>query len=259
MIKKVKLDEEPTNLEIVIESRKKVKLWIKVADAERKNTFYTKRYSNVRGKKSFFVKMPQAPMLADVIVYNDLHGIDKNDRTFRVVKITPKPLNQKPIHASKRTKSFIRFAQEFSDEAGYTPSSPRGEIYRSNNGKFRIVYFDNIRSQNGKIISTPARISQVSGKIEVSAKQFVKYTIPMRMAILLHEYSHFNLNKEPSNEEEADKNGLKLYLGLGYPTIDAYNVFLNVFKRSPSMQNKERYDSLDNFIKSNKKIKNGSK
>ena len=78
----------------------------------------------------------------------------------------------------------------------------------------------------------------------------------MRMAILLHEYSHFNLNKEPSNEEEADKNGLKLYLALGYPTIDAYNVFLNVFRRSPSLQNKDRYDRLDNFIKNNK---NGNK
>ena len=259
MIKKIKLDEKPTNLEIVVESRKKVKLWIKVADAERKNTFYTKRFSNVRGRKSFFVKMPQAPMLADVIVYNDLHGIDENDRTFRVIKITPKPLNQKPISASKKTKSFIRFAQEFSDEAGYIDASHKGNLYRSNNGKFRIIYFDNIRSQSGKIISTPARISQVSGKIEVSAKQFTNYTIPMRMAILLHEYSHFNLNKEPSNEEEADKNGLELYLALGYPTIDAYNVFLNVFKRSPSIQNKDRYERLDNFIKNSKNSKNGKK
>ena len=251
MIKKIKLDEEPTNLEIVVECNRKVKLWIKVADAERKNTYYTKIYSNVIGRKSFFVKMPQAPMLADVIVYNDLHGIDKNDATFKVVKIEKQPLNTSSLPASKKTKSFIRFAQEFSDEAGYLAATPKGQLYRSNNGKFKIVYFDNIRSQNGKVISTPARISQVSGKIEVSASQFVNYTIPMRMAILLHEYSHFNLNKEPSNEEEADKNGLKLYLALGYPKIDAYNVFLNVFKRSPSLQNKERYDRLDNFIKNN--------
>ena len=256
MIKKIELNESPTELEIVVECKRKVKLWIKVADAERKNTYYTKRYSNVIGKKSFFVKMPQAPMIADVIIYNDLHGIDKNDATFKVVNIKSNPLEVSPLKASKKTKSFIRFAQEFSDEAGYISATHKGELYRSNNGKFRIVYFDNIRSQSGKIISTPARISQVSGKIEVSASQFINYTIPMRMAILLHEYSHFNLNKEPSNEEEADENGLKLYLALGYPKIDAYNVFLNVFKRSPSMQNKERYDRLDNFIKNNK---NGKK
>jgi hypothetical protein len=52
----------------------------------------------------------------------------------------------------------------------------------------------------------------------------------------------------PSDESEADINGLKIYFTRGYPKISAYNVFLNVFKRSPSMQNKQRYDKLDNFI-----------
>lgn len=253
MIKKVELGERPTNLEIVVESRRKVKLWIKVADAERKNTFYTKRFSNVKGKKSFFVKMPQAPMYADVIVYNDKYGLSEFDETFRVLKIKKHNFDTPPLKASKKTKSFVRFAQEFCDEAGYMPASRGGEVYRSNNGKFMIVYFDEIRGKDKKVISTPARISQVSGKIEVSAKQFVAYTIPMRMAILLHEYSHYNLNKEPSNEQEADKNGLRIYLALGYPKIDAYNVFLNVFRKSPSLQNKDRYERLDNFIKKNSK------
>lgn len=71
----------------------------------------------------------------------------------------------------------------------------------------------------------------------------------MRMAILLHEYSHYYLNKNPSNEVEADLNGLRLYLKLGYPKIDIYNVFLNVFKTSPSEQNKRRFKKLDNLVK----------
>ena len=71
----------------------------------------------------------------------------------------------------------------------------------------------------------------------------------MRMAILLHEYSHYYLNKNPSNEVEADLNGLKLYLELGYPKIDIYNVFLNVFKSSPSLQNKKRFKKLDSLVK----------
>ena len=70
----------------------------------------------------------------------------------------------------------------------------------------------------------------------------------MRMAILMHEYSHFYVNKVPSDESQADINGLKIYFTRGYPKISAYNVFLNVFKRSPSEQNKERYDKLNNFI-----------
>ena len=47
--------------------------------------------------------------------------------------------------------------------------------------------------------------------------------------------------------EEKRVFGLKITMG--YPKISAYNVFLNVFKRSPSMQNKNRYDKLDSFIK----------
>ena len=75
----------------------------------------------------------------------------------------------------------------------------------------------------------------------------------MRMAILLHEYSHYYLNTNPSDESQADLNGLNIYLKLGYPRIDIYNVFLNVFKRSPSKENKKRFEKLDRFVKKNKR------
>ena len=80
--------------------------------------------------------------------------------------------------------------------------------------------------------------------------------VAMRMAILMHEYAHFYVNKVPSDESEADINGLKIYFTRGYPKISAYNVFLNVFKRSPSSANKERYDMLDNFIREYKEKEN---
>lgn len=223
-----------------------------VSDAERKNTFYTKRYSTIKGSKKFFVNMPQSPEIAKLRVYNDEDtgkGRGRRDRSFRVRDVKVLPLELPPLKASKKTKSFVKFAQEFSDECGYLSASPRGDVYKSNNGKFRIDYFDKIRSKDtGKTITTPARISQLTGRIEVSKKQFKRYTIPMRMAILLHEYSHFYLNRVPSDESEADINGLRLYLDLGYPKIDVYNVFLNVFKRSPSQQNKYRFEKLDSFI-----------
>jgi hypothetical protein len=43
-------------------------------------------------------------------------------------------------------------------------------------------------------------------------------------------------------------NGLLLYLGLGYPRIEAYQAFLETFKGVPSQQNKERYDVINKFI-----------
>jgi hypothetical protein len=73
-------------------------------------------------------------------------------------------------------------------------------------------------------------------------------TIPMRIAILCHEFSHFYLNDVQKDEIEADLNALKLYLGMGYPVIEAHKAFLETFKKSPTPTNKERYQYLKAFI-----------
>lgn len=252
MNKTITLNEKPTKLKLVISTPYKEKIWIKVKDAERPNTYYTIRYGFVQGKQEFIVLMPQAPEKAQIIVFNDNNGNIPSDTSFSVENITAIPYKVKSGSFSKKTASFVKFAQEFSDECGYLSASPKGDIYTSNNGKFRIDYFDKIRNSSGQVIHTPARISQLNGRMEVSAEQFREFTIPMRMAILCHEYSHYYVNKNPSNEIEADLNGLRIYLKLGYPKIDIYNVFLNVFKKSPTMLNKERFDKLNAFVKNYK-------
>ena len=68
------------------------------------------------------------------------------------------------------------------------------------------------------------------------------------MAILLHEFSHFYLNEKIDDEMEADLNGLLIYLGLGYPRIEAYQAFLETFKEKPTQLNKARYDLINKFI-----------
>ena len=251
MVINIRTENKPTTLKIVVVTKSVEKIWIKVADPVKINTYYIKRFANVGGEQSFFVNMPISPQDVDVIVYNDKNGLVKNDNSFIVLEIKKLPLKTTPlIKLSKKTKSFVRFAEEFCQSAGYILSSEKGETYKSNNGKFRIDYFDVIRNKSNKTkVSTPARISQLTGKIEISAEAFRNFTIPDRMAILLHEYAHFYLNRVPSDESEADINGLKIYFTMGYPKISAFNVFLNVFKKSPSMQNKERFDVLDKFIR----------
>ena len=69
------------------------------------------------------------------------------------------------------------------------------------------------------------------------------------MAILLHEFSHFYLNENMDDEMEADLNGLLIYLSLGYPRIEGYEAFLEVFMDAPSEQNKQRYDIINKFIR----------
>jgi|TARA_R110000822_G_scaffold47109_4_gene125155 hypothetical protein len=251
VIERIKCGKQPLAIELIIATRRKTKIWIKVADRNKKNTFYFTRFADIDGKRRFVINMPISPEVADVIVYSAKRGLVRKDSSFRVLKIKKIPLVVNSLKKlSKKTLSFVKFAEEFCNECGYLPASVNGDTYRSNNGKFRIDYFDVIRtSGTDKELGTPARISQLTGKIEVSAKAFRKYTIPMRMAILMHEYSHYYENEVPSDESEADINGLKIYFSRGYPKISAYNVFLNVFKRSPSVQNKNRFDKLDSFIR----------
>jgi hypothetical protein len=57
------------------------------------------------------------------------------------------------------------------------------------------------------------------------------------------------------NESEADINGLLIYLGFGYPRIEGYQAFLEVFKDAPNDSNKKRFDRIDKFIRNFEKNK----
>jgi hypothetical protein len=147
---------------------------------------------------------------------------------------------------NKSVKHFVDFAQRFCFNAPYLET---GKSYQSDNGEFMIEYLPVITNHNGRVLTTPARISKVTGRIQVSKKQFDDYTVPMRFAILCHEFSHFYVNENMDDESEADINGLLIYLGLGYPRIEGYQAFLEVFKDAPNQNNKKRFDRIDNFIK----------
>jgi hypothetical protein len=105
------------------------------------------------------------------------------------------------------------------------------------------------------VLTTPARISNQTGRMEISQKAFRDMSIPMRMAILCHEFSHFYLNEVQHDEIEADLNALTMYLGMGYPVIEAHKAFLETFYKSPSDVNKERYVYLKTFIDNFDKLK----
>ena len=250
MVKDINTDDYPCTLKVSIQTEKPTKIWIKICDAKATKTFYSKRYSNIDGEQDFYIGMPQAPYMSRLVVYKD--GDSPLDyEGYEVLGVEILPLeNTKTLPLSRKLHSFVKFAQEFSQDASYLKADKTGIPYYSDNEKFRIDYFDVVRSRsNGKPINTPARISQLNGRIEVSKKDFFRYSIPMRMAILLHEFCHFYVNKNPSSEIESDINALRIYLSLGYPRIDAYNVFLNVFKNANSKQALHRFEKLDSFIK----------
>jgi hypothetical protein len=165
-----------------------------------------------------------------------------------VVEIKKLPLEKRLDvldFSNQNLRSFINFCTRFCFNAGQLSSG----LYTSTDGKFTIEYVPTIiSSKSGKELETPARISKDSGRIQVSQKKMIPDTIPMRMAILLHEYSHYYVNKDIDNESEADLNGLLIYLGLGYPRFEGHEAFLKTFINTPTEQNKVRYDKIKKFI-----------
>lgn len=245
------LNSKPCTIMVRMSSNFPKKVYLKVSDSEKPNTCFTNRFFTLEGEQSLYIRLPISPNRAEILVMSEEELDGSKDPNFKVLELKKLPLKRALgsfNHANPTIRNFVAFAQEFSAKAGYI--SAKGSIYSSNDGQFRIDYLDDIIDyQSSKSLKTPARISRRQGIIEVSKKKFSEYTVPMRMAILLHEFSHYYLNTVMSNETEADLNGLLIYLGLGYPRVDAYNVFTQVFMTSPTELNADRMKIIDDFIR----------
>ena len=241
----------PCMIKVVVKTSSPQTIALKVFDPSQANTVFTDRTKEVNGTQELFVRMPLAPNTAQLSVYNEKNGnLPKgSDSTFEVVKIEKEELDITLPQTKMDTfsvRNFVGFAQKFAYNAGWV-AAPRD--YMSSVGGYKIEYLPFIINSKGEKMATPARISTKNGRIQVSQESFRDMTVPMRMAILLHEYSHFYLNSDIANETEADLNGLTIYLGLGYPIREAYEAFAKTFIGYPSEQNKQRYDIINRFIR----------
>lgn len=248
MIYRLPTRYEEFTLLIKVKTDKPEKIHLKVSDADQKNTVFTDRWKTVNGECSFYVRMPVSGKISLINLYNEKVGQHKEDNSFEVVEIKKIPLEKRLDvldFSNNDLRSFINFCTRFCFNAGVLSSG----TYKSSDGRFKIEYLPTIiSSKSGKELQTPARINKDNGVIQVSQKKFVPDTVAMRMAILLHEYSHFYVNKDIDNESEADLNGLLIYLGLGYPRFEGHEAYLKTFISTPTEMNKVRYDKIKSFI-----------
>jgi len=227
------------------------KIKIHVRDANMPKTVYTNRYKTVNGEFSFLIRLPITPKVLAISVYNQKNGNmpEGKDKTFSLVEKRYIPLITKVRlfdFKNPLIRSFVQFALEFSQAASYISAGQ--SVYVSDDGKFRIDYADVIKDSKGGVLRTPARISQDTGRIEISKQRFNEFTVPMRFITLLHEFSHYYINKDMSREDQADFNALLIYLGLGFPRIEAIQAFTEIFVKSPHMVNAERWLKIKKFI-----------
>lgn len=243
-------DKQPMQLNITIlcSGTKKFRVWCE--ELGKKNSKYADRVIVVEKSRTIYFSLPVTP---EKMFIGCLNAINVKDDDFEVI-IKKEPIKKYNVYLDSETKQFVEMAEIFSQVCGYEMPAKKGTTYSTSNGKFNIKYFQQITDfQTGQVINTPARIGHSTGRIEVSFAKFCQYTIPMRMMILLHEYSHKYRNPKIglkiSNEFGADVNGLYIYLGLGFSKIDAICVFSKVFLRAQTDGNIQRIRKIQEYIK----------
>ncbi len=206
------------------------------------NVYFNRGYGvpekKFKGIKEFRFPMPLTPdKLAFTIAC-------KKGGDAEIVSVTSDVLKRGELFLRDDDMDFLKVALSFAENASYMETG----AYEKNG--FLIMYEDKIVSTDKdgkeKEETTPARISRATGIIEINKSQFVKYSIPMRVVILLHEYMHYRLNTRI--EIEADFNALNVFLKYGFTKTEALYAFTKIFYDRKRKDLEERVQKIYDFI-----------
>lgn len=234
-------------LKVTMRSDKPITLSVMAEEAKKPNSKYVSRLSKVHGERVIYLSFPISPEVLYIRIQNKENPADKSFD----IKIEEAPFKSYNVWISSETVRFLALANHFCKVAGYAPATEAGALFQTDDAEFTIKYFNTIKV-DGSPISTPARIGHRTGIIDAAKTKMETYTVPSRMIILLHEYSHKYKNPtiglDISNEKGADINALYIYLGLGFSSIDAIQVFANVFLKAQTPSNIERMRLIMDYI-----------
>jgi hypothetical protein len=242
-------NNEKFSLNVTIKCNGEKTFGVIAEDNGKPNSEYANRELKINGSRTIYLSFPVSPKQLQIKIWN---CNDANDNDF-TVEFEKKELKTYDIWTDEETREFLTLCIHFSQVCGFERASQKGRIFTTEDKKFIIKFFDVITDvASGKKLSTPARIGHNTGIIETAKYKFDNYTIPMRVIILLHEFSHKyknpKLGLDVSNEIGADVNALYIYLGLGFSKIDAICVFANVFLKAQTKGNIERMRKIMDYI-----------
>ncbi len=254
----IKTNREEFTLVVSVLTNSLQDLRVIFKDTDHENTEYTNRILTVKGKATIHIQVPLCDMNAKLVIYNNAIGNipSLSDPTFKLVKCFKIPLEKRYDiidYSQSDLARYISFCQRFCITAGWISTG----TYKSDPvlgfiqpDPYYIQYLSDIMSSEPPYgtLNTPARICKDNGIIQASQRKFVDMTVPMRMCIMCHEYSHVFVNQDMEDEVEADINGLSIYLGLGFPRIDAQNAFTQAFLGAAYPMNGERMAIIQDFI-----------
>lgn len=247
---KLESNRKPLTIKLTIKAQGRQEIVVAVSDPIKPFTYYFNSVGEINGVQPFFVSLPLTPYTAIVDVYNVRYGNlgYGEDKSFSLLSIDAEPLVVDLTcfdSANPTVKIFLQFYLPFCEKAGYLATSD--EPYQSDNLQFSLRYVEQIYENGVPIVST-ARVESDTGIMDFSKKYFKLYSIPERFLIGTHEFSHYWVNVDQRNEFEADRNGLMMYLGLGFPRREALFGWLKVFGRAETGQNARRYKLIEEFV-----------
>lgn len=228
-------------------------------DTSMKNTVYFNRGYGYRinndpsklftGQKTLVVPMPISPKVLSLRIKNDV-----SYNNLEIIKIDSKPLQKREMWLRPEEADFITFALQFSKEAGsITP-----DTYLSDYENYIVKYMPVLKNKDtGEAVTTPARVNRRTGIIEVARDKFLKYTVFMRIIVLLHEFFHWDLDTR--SEQVADFNAICRALDLGIPETEIMYAFTRVFpKDNKALEHREKANiSFINNYRLMKGVSNG--
>jgi hypothetical protein len=213
-----------------------VEIYVIGYDPLSQNTEYFTRRILVNGEDVVYFQCPQTPTTLRIIAWS------KGTGKFTIPKVDMVPM-ERNLKIMGEHLPDILFIENFARRCGRFPAR---RTYTGDGAKFKIQLLPVIRHDNGQKHVTPARIHTQLPLIQVSKSHFDRMSIPQRVAILTHEYSHNFINYDEDSEFEADSNMLDLYQGLGYGKLEAVYAFANVM--SDTDTNYDRLMEIQNQL-----------
>lgn len=242
-----KTKSKPSQINLVYTVNSPMVVRVIAYDSNYPKTILFDRTSYTDSGDDLLIKMPLSPNKCSILIYNT-SGDFNSDGGISVTKskkgYLKRELTEDQIH-DPLFREFVYFIEQFAYHSNYLETE---KIYSSSSKHFAIQYLDVIKKSDGTPLPTPAMIKEDSGFMKFSKSRIKSFTVPGIVAIGLHEFSHNFLNESEEDEEEADMNSLITYLGLGFPLVEAYKAWDNIYQYTNTPQNQARSSKITNLL-----------
>lgn len=229
-------EKKPCAMQLRLQSSYPRRIFVTGYDSSNNDPYFRRICELTPGKlHTFFFGMPLSPKQLKVQVFDQDNRILTMSQTFQLEAPKIVGLRTSPLSLDQDSANFLHFAEQL---AVQMPELKTGGTYEENG--FEVDLYSDLPT------STPARIESNLDYIEVSKVDFLKMTVPRRVLILLHEFSHNFLNGNPESEIEADIHALSIYLSRGYPFMEGIYAFTKILH--DNQQSMERLEWMHDFM-----------